>query len=847
MPESLYPRPNDVNAPLRSTIGIGPRGPKGHSITAEVIDTDPYGYFRVQFKDAETDEVLVTTPNLDVGSRFFVCDGFFTDVEVGTQQSAVVTSFSTLQASSDRSAIRVGDIVLFTARTMNRTFISLDTIAVGVVNRVNGTNVSFITTNVMLARIINGGITTDMLGDYSVTTKKLASKSVTSDKIAERAISGNHIKDSSITLRQLSDDILTITPAIANPIEWSSDNEYDNFTIVIHEGNGYMSRRSVPSGIDIDNSDYWVQTSTYNAQLEEILGEINDLPFIYPEDYGAVGDGITDDTDALEQAFSHSNAIVFFKHDRYRTTRQIEVSGVSGIHINSVGTTTIIYDSENGSINNNQPIITFSFSEDLSIKNLFVTTNALESDNESTNILPLYTNAQFGILFNGCNNVLVDRCIISLVKDGIRTQNCDGVTIQNCIIRNTGQEPIVINESDFVLIMNNDLKWHIGEGVLIKSHLREIKSGPRILFNYIHDGKRYDIGGTIRLGGGISSNCEGYSSGYYITGMEIIGNYIYDTYYGVLIGNCRHSVVTNNICFCGLTDVNNNLFTGKCFGIEGYQVNNFTNAVLKDILFADNVAIGGRVGYTTETTGTVTCEDIKFINNTFMASDLGSTNYGFIATNSVLDGNVCVGGTHSASLTSCICRNNTFKDATAQSSDTGSAIYSTGPTIFENNYCKLNHINFSGTGFVVRNNDIFSSVAQPIHINQSDASGSGIFRDNRLNLKKVDGASVETVNLNPNMDYDIVKTKSFASGSGRIYGNSDFIHIWFDGTVTSEQYGTVIDTINLNYLLPKSTCVCCGVVGNGDGSAIIRYGTNGEIRLIGSEAGQLRADQIFMQ
>lgn len=209
MPEDFYPRPSDVNAPLRSTIGIGPRGPKGHSITAEIIDNDPYGYFRIQFKDVETGEVLVTTPNLDVGSRFFVYGRHLTDVVEGDTEVVNNYDFTSLQASSDRSAIRVGDIVLFTTSTTDETFLAVDTVGIGVVNSVNGTQVSFIVTNVMTAQLRDGSITTDMLANFCVTTAKLANEAVTTDKLSNESVTTEKIVSLSVTTDKLAQASVT--------------------------------------------------------------------------------------------------------------------------------------------------------------------------------------------------------------------------------------------------------------------------------------------------------------------------------------------------------------------------------------------------------------------------------------------------------------------------------------------------------------------------------------------------------------------------------------------------------------------------------------------------------------
>lgn len=74
-------------------------------------------------------------------------------------------------------------------------------------------------------------------------------------------------------------------PIFANPLDWSNTRTYEPLTIVLHNGNSYTSRQSVPTGIDISNEDYWALTGNYNAQIaqmqnqiDEINSKLNDLP-----------------------------------------------------------------------------------------------------------------------------------------------------------------------------------------------------------------------------------------------------------------------------------------------------------------------------------------------------------------------------------------------------------------------------------------------------------------------------------------------------------------------------------------------------------------------------------------
>ena len=62
-------------------------------------------------------------------------------------------------------------------------------------------------------------------------------------------------------------------PLIANPAEWDNTKTYEPLMIVLHEGNSYTSRQYVPTGIDINNNEYWALTGNYNAQIEAYRAE----------------------------------------------------------------------------------------------------------------------------------------------------------------------------------------------------------------------------------------------------------------------------------------------------------------------------------------------------------------------------------------------------------------------------------------------------------------------------------------------------------------------------------------------------------------------------------------------
>ncbi len=63
-------------------------------------------------------------------------------------------------------------------------------------------------------------------------------------------------------------------PVFANPAEWDNTRGYEPLTVVLYQGNSYTSTQFVPIGIDIKNTQFWLNTGNYNAQVEAYRQEV---------------------------------------------------------------------------------------------------------------------------------------------------------------------------------------------------------------------------------------------------------------------------------------------------------------------------------------------------------------------------------------------------------------------------------------------------------------------------------------------------------------------------------------------------------------------------------------------
>lgn len=66
-------------------------------------------------------------------------------------------------------------------------------------------------------------------------------------------------------------------PKFADPVEWNNARSYEALEIVTYLNTSYTSKKPVPVGVAITNSEYWVATGNYNAQMQELMSDVNDL------------------------------------------------------------------------------------------------------------------------------------------------------------------------------------------------------------------------------------------------------------------------------------------------------------------------------------------------------------------------------------------------------------------------------------------------------------------------------------------------------------------------------------------------------------------------------------------
>lgn len=242
-------------------------------------------------------------------------------------------------------------------------------------------------------------------------------------------------------------------PLIVGDWDTTKQTAYEPLTVVTYQGNSYTSRTFVPTGIDITNTEYWVVTGNYNAQVDAFrvaLDALNDrfdtLPFKSVKDYGAKGDGVTDDTEAFSNAISENDNI-YISPGTYMLKEGVSIPANKTI----IGTSLSILKQIGG---NNQDSFIRLVGNNITLNTLIIDGNVSKNSNTgehnhgiecgADNIviknLTVKNTRGDGVYVGGIvksNNVLISRVSIDNAwRNGISVINSDFTQIENCLVQN---------------------------------------------------------------------------------------------------------------------------------------------------------------------------------------------------------------------------------------------------------------------------------------------------------------------------------------------------------------------------------------------------------------------------
>ena len=228
--------------------------------------------------------------------------------------------------------------------------------------------------------------------------------------------------------------------------------EYTALDVVDNgSGTSYIARIPTPAGTPLTDTTHWKVYGAASGAIVNLQNQIDQIKegFVTPEMYGAVGDGVTDDTAAINDALAVGGTIVFNSGSTYAIDTDVSLlpESNSTIDLNGAKLKAI----PNG----------LDYYEVIMIqnkKNVVVKNGTIVGDRDDHT--GLTGEWGHGIYVHSSDNVHIDNMSISdCWGDGIYVgDQSTNVKIENCTIDNNRRQGISIVEAQDVIVTNNLIK-----------------------------------------------------------------------------------------------------------------------------------------------------------------------------------------------------------------------------------------------------------------------------------------------------------------------------------------------------------------------------------------------------
>ena len=240
--------------------------------------------------------------------------------------------------------------------------------------------------------------------------------------------------------------------------DWDNQYSYEALEIVKNGNDFYTAKKPVPPGVAITDTTYWALTGNYNGAISTLQQEIDAINATVktPELFGAVGDGVTDDTAAINSALAGGGLVVFKEGATYLVDPDVSllVDDNSLIELNGATIKAKAVSSDYYEI--------FLINQK---KNVVIRNGAVVGDKD----IHTGTTGEWGmdIYIGGSQNILIDNVELSKAwGDGIYIGDtpdydgvyCKNVKVENCSIHDCRRQGISIVWAEDVQVSNNVIR-----------------------------------------------------------------------------------------------------------------------------------------------------------------------------------------------------------------------------------------------------------------------------------------------------------------------------------------------------------------------------------------------------
>lgn len=368
------------------------------------------------------------------------------------------------------------------------------------------------------------------------------------------------------------------------------------------DGVNYLEENSIQQGDDFKGSWHGITHPAYSEPgiagvvvknsedietLKDVSTSIGDMLEIVsyketcPEIFGAVGNGVTDDTLALEKMLELTSDFTKINlKGKYKITRPLTISNKNYVSINDG-----IIEKLNTVISG-ESILYFE-----NCGNIFINHCKIDGVSGLANVGDI---SHYGIQFNNCSNVFVNgNTIVNTKREGVRFDNCNNivvndnlfdtngyayrlgaiqtvgctnVTINSNLVTNAGNKGISVNTTDYVTIVGNVIyNIKAGDGIFaggcthgsISNNVINGVEGSGDGIKLSSGGQNDEFGCTnFTVSANEIRNVRGAGTGLRLTGLRnsvIIGNNIRDCDGGIPVAdstaqaiNCINLFISNN-------------------------------------------------------------------------------------------------------------------------------------------------------------------------------------------------------------------------------------------------------------------------------------------------------------